>query len=300
MAEEMPAPTARNVLLIADDFAISDGVSLGIAQLAKERRISGTSALVTLERWHADAPQLAALRCDIAIGLHVNLTLGAPLGAMPSLAPKRELPHLSALIARALARQIDRAEVEAEISRQLQHFIGETGHAPDFIDGHQHVHALPVVRDALIAAILRHYRKRSFVPLVRVPGDRFGAIAARKRARMKGFVLGTLAAGFANALQRAGLPANDSFAGVAGFGATEADVERDLAAATQHAGRLHLVMCHPGHPTIELAGLDPITTRRAAELAVLSRDNPLSAQLCRLERRGADGTIDWARFDAVA
>lgn len=290
----------RDILLIADDFAISEGVSAGIAQLARAHRISGTSALVTLQRWPSDAVKLAALRGDIAIGLHVNLTLGAPLGPMPVLAPQGELPKLQALVARALARAIDPREVEAEISRQLDRFSEFTGHTPDFIDGHQHVHVLPVIRDALIAAIQRHDSARPFKPLVRVPGDRFGAIAARGQSWAKAFVLSSLAAGFAKALRRAGLPCNGSFAGVTGFGDSEADVMRDLTAATLRTGRLHLVMCHPGVPTNELAALDPVTTRRAAELAVLSRDNVLSDRLCRLERTGDDGAIDWVRLGAMS
>lgn len=42
--EEPPA----NILLVADDFAISEGVTEGIEQLARAHRISATSAIVTL------------------------------------------------------------------------------------------------------------------------------------------------------------------------------------------------------------------------------------------------------------
>ncbi len=299
MAGPREQHASRNIVLIADDFAISEGVSAGIAQLARAHRISGTGAIVTLERWRTDAAQLAALRSDIAIGLHVNLTLGAPLGPMPWLAPAGELPKLSGIIARALAHRIDRAEVQDEIGRQLACFQELTGYAPDFIDGHQHVHALPMVREALIAALNRHYGDIPHKPLVRVPADRIASISARGTSRLKAAVLTALSAGFAGDLRRASLPANDSFAGVSGFGAGEADVERDLEAATRAMGRLHLVMCHPGVPTPELAALDPITTRRAAELAVLSRDNALTSRLCHFERVGADGQIDWARYGAV-
>ena len=33
---------------------------------------------------------------------------------------------------------------------QWNHFIEATGKTPDFVDGHQHVHQFPVIRDVLV------------------------------------------------------------------------------------------------------------------------------------------------------
>lgn len=284
---------SRNIVLIADDFAISEGVSAGIARLGAARRISGTSALVTLARWPHDGLRLAGLRPQIALGLHVNLTLGPPLGPMPRLALEARLPTIGTLAGKALARRLDRHEVEAEISRQLVRFTEVTGSRPDFIDGHQHVHAMPVVREALISAILHFYRDARCKPLVRIPADAAGSLLSRAGARPKALLLAGLSAGFAKALAAARIPANDGFAGVSGFGSSTAHVRRDLSSALQGARGLHLVMCHPGVSSEELAALDPITTRRAAELEVLSHDNVLTPRICHPRRDSADGSIDW-------
>lgn len=289
---------ARNILLIADDFAISEGVSEGIGQLGRAHRISGTGALVTLERWSRDGIELANLRHDIAIGLHINLTLGAPLGPMPKLAPNDTLPAIGNLIQKAVSRRLDCAEMEAEIGRQLARFADVTGHRPDFIDGHQHVHALPVIRDALIRAITTFYRDAAHKPLVRVPSDKLRALLMRPRARSKAMLLSALSAGFRNALVAAELPANDSFAGVTGFSSSDEDVRRDFSAALNGAASLHLVMCHPGRPSDELAALDPITTRRAVELDVLNHDNAITQHLCHPQRDAADGSINWVSLAA--
>lgn len=294
----MMTAAALHVLLVADDFAISEGVSEGIARLGQARRISGTSALVTLGRWLQDGPMLAALRSDIAAGLHVNLTLGAPLGPMPGLAPDGVLPEIGTLVRRAVMRRVDGTEVEAEIGRQLAQFAEIVGHRPDFIDGHQHAHALPIVREALISAVLRFYRNARCMPLVRVPADTLSTLLTRSGARAKAMVLAGLSAGFAKSLAVAGLPANDGFAGVTGFGASIADVQGDLDAALRGAGGLHLVMCHPGVPSEELAALDSITLRRAAELDVLAHDNVLTRHICHPPRDGVDGLIDWSRVAA--
>ncbi|MCB1515616.1 MAG: ChbG/HpnK family deacetylase [Hyphomicrobiaceae bacterium] len=296
----MALPT-RDIVLIADDFALSEGVSAGITRLARAQRITGTSALVTLPRWNTDGAILAELRDVIAIGLHMNLTLGLPLGNMPSLAPEGRLPDVGTLVRRSVLGRLDRDEIAEEIVRQLRLFEAVVGHKPDFIDGHQHVHALPGVRDALIATVLQYYRSEPVRPLIRVPGDDPRALLRRPGARGKAMLLTLLSGGFARALAAAGLPANASFAGVTAFGDSEEEVRHDLeVAALEARGGLHLVMCHPGVPDAELAAHDPVTTRRGAELAVLSRDNPLTDRLRLVVRATPGGMIDWREEGAVS
>ncbi len=293
MTARHPKMDAAAIVLVADDFAISDGVSSGIEQLASQRRISGTSAIVTLPRWRNDGPRLAALRGDIAIGLHINLTLGEPLGAMPTLAPAGGLPPIGTLVNRALSRQLDREEISAEITRQIDAFADATGYLPDFIDGHQHAHALPVIRSALRSSLLANFANSAVRPLVRIPSDRVRAHLSRGMAAGKAITLSALSAGFASVVRKAGFPTNDTFAGVTSFAAGAADVSADFDAAARAPGRLHLVMCHPGIPTAELAALDPILDRRAAELAVLLRDNALTASMWHPQRSPSGPAIDW-------
>ena len=54
----------------------------------------------------------------------------------------------------------------AEIAAQWQRFVTVMGRAPDFIDGHQHVHILPQVRHALIEYLAA---QRNLECYVRVP-----------------------------------------------------------------------------------------------------------------------------------
>lgn len=286
-------PGARDIVLVADDFGLSGGVGAGIETLAARRRISAASAIVTLPRWREDGPHLARLRDRIAIGLHVNLTLGRPLGPMPGLAANGLLPSLGEITRRALAGAIDRAEISAEIGRQLEAFERHVGFPPDIIDGHQHVHALPVIRDGLIAALQKRFALDAVRPLVRVPADSLLAVLRRRRAVLKAAGLTLLSTGFARKLDRAGYPHNDSFAGVSGFSTSLQSAAAELRVARRAASGFHLVMCHPGVPSHELAALDPVTERRSIELALLGRDNPISPRLW-LPNRAADGpVIDW-------
>ena len=286
--------SARNrssvVILCADDFAMTEGVTRSIETLAAAGRLSAASALVTTPHWSAHAPRLAVLRDRIAIGLHFNLTLGRPLGPCRKLAPNGTYPSIGALTRQAMARAVDPEEVRAETERQIAAFRGATGFAPDFIDGHQHVHALPRIRDGFIAAIAHVFTADR--PLVRDPADTLGTILARGVAVAKSTALAGLAFGFGSAIAKAGFPANDTFSGVTDFRPDE--TERDIRQALLHPGRLHLVMCHPGFPDAELAALDPVTTRRQVEHDVLMKDERIAAAIWRPSRASDGPPIDWS------
>lgn len=272
-------------MLCADDFAIAAGVTRGIAELAELRRISATSAIVTLPRWRDDGPMLSALRSKIAVGLHLNLTLGSPLGPMPVLCPGGRLPSVKELTQRALTGGIDIDEIAAETRRQLDRFEELVGAKPDFLDGHQHVHALARVRHGVLPALVDFDPSRTI--LVRDPADSVANILARGQCVAKAMAVGLLARGFGAEAAKRGLTTNSSFAGFSDFAAGspyEAELERSFRAA----GPRHLVMCHPGYADAELASLDPVLARRQDELDAIKSCPWLESRLL-LPDRGRDG-----------
>lgn len=267
------------LLLTADDFAMTEGVSRAIEDLARRGLLSATGAMVTSRHWPAHADRIRRQRDRIAIGLHFNLTLGAPLGAMPRLAPHGRLPGIGALTRSALLRAVSPEEIAEEATRQLTAFEAALGFPPDYVDGHQHVHALPTVRTGVLAAIAA--RRYAPAPLLRVPSGK-GA-----KARL----LGWLAAGFAEAAGRSGLPVNDSFGGITDF-APEA-AARDIAQSLAASGRLHIAMCHPGFVDAELEAIDPVTTRRQAEYDALLAMPGLDQRIWHAGRATNGAPIDW-------
>lgn len=257
---------SRPVLLIADDYAMTAGISESILVLASAGRLSGTSAMTNTRHWPAMATKLAAVRGNIATGVHLNLTLGRPLGSMPRFAPDGVLPSIGDVTARALTGRLHSSEIEDEFGRQLDAFTNATGTPPDHVDGHQHVHALPVVRDALMAALSVRFGTgitRHQLPLVRDPAETIARIAARGRCRAKAMSLAALAAGFGKGVRALGYPVNEGFSGVTSF--DPAETAADFAAAVTATGPRHLVMCHPGFVDLELRELDPVTDRRKSE-----------------------------------
>jgi predicted glycoside hydrolase/deacetylase ChbG (UPF0249 family) len=278
------------IILCADDYALSDGVSRAIGELAAARRLSATSVLVTSPHWPASAARLLAHRAHLSVGLHLDLTLGSPLGPMPRLAPSGAFPGLGSIVARSWLGLLDAGEVRAEIERQLDRFEQGLQFPPDHIDGHQHVHVLPGVRQALLDVVTRRYRGPS--PLLRVPTSLRRAISGASPARAKAVTVGLLGLGFAKSVQYCGLPTNDSFAGFSRFDVTKPYVH-ELQAALGEPGRRHIVMCHPGHADAELARIDPVVTRRRMEYEVLMRDHNLPERIWRPSRSADGPALDW-------
>jgi len=287
-------PMQHRVLLCADDYGISPGVDRGIEELAGKRRLSAASALVTFPDWPGTAHRLADLRGNLAIGLHLNLTLGAPLAPMPLLAATGKLPSIGTLTAKALTRRLTarsvRAEIQAEFTRQLQRFISHVGAQPDFIDGHQHIHALPGIRDALLDALSSvewHTR-----PLVRSPANSFRNITRRATATRKALLLSALSSGFRARLAAANWPTNNTFAGVSGFAAAS-PYAAELEAAFLQPGPLHLIMCHPGYADDVLRARDPIVARREQELVAISTAHDLPRRIWHPEPDAQRPPVDW-------
>jgi chitin disaccharide deacetylase len=257
---------ATRFVLCADDFALTEGVSRSILELLELGKISATGAMTNRPHWKRLAGELSRFSGSADLGLHFNLTCAAPLGPMARVAPGGEFPRLGDLARAAASSAAARAEIRAEIERQLDAFENALGRAPDFVDGHQHVHVLPGVRRAVLTAIQRRYREGSVY--LRDPADSPSAIRERGVAVGKALVIAGLALGLRSQALRRGIKVNRGFSGVSPF-----DPARDFAADLRRflirPGPAHLVMCHPGHVDDELLGLDPVVATRPQEHAVL-------------------------------
>ncbi|HEV2509359.1 ChbG/HpnK family deacetylase [Bosea sp. (in: a-proteobacteria)] len=256
----------RSFVLCADDFAMTEGVSRSILELLAAGRLSATGAMTNRPHWPRLAGELAAFSGRADLGLHLNLTCAAPLSAMPTVAPSGALPKLGELAPLALRSPAARTEIAAEIARQLDAFEQHLGRAPDFVDGHQHVHVLPGIRHQVLDAVAARYPAGSVY--LRDPSDSIAAIRARGVAVGKALTVAGLAMGLRGAALRRGIPTNRGFSGFSPFD-PQRDFATDLARFLIRPGPAHLVMCHPGHVDDELVALDPVVATRPLEHAAL-------------------------------
>jgi predicted glycoside hydrolase/deacetylase ChbG (UPF0249 family) len=267
-AAHPPAP--RKIWLVADDYGISPGVSGAIRDLIGKGRINATSVMVVAPSFHrSEAVTLNALRVHgarVAIGLH--LTLSAPFQPLTdAFTPlvNKEFPSLGSMLVRALLRQLDRKALQAEIAAQIRMFGYEFGRAPDFIDGHQHVHIFPQVRDVLLK-VARDMAPNAWIRQCGRPG----ALNARL-ADPKGIVVDMLSRRFREQAATMDVRTNPAFAGTYTYNES-ADFAALFPRFLDGLPDGGLVMCHPGMVDAELRRLDPLTTLREKEYAYFSSE----------------------------
>ncbi|MCX7628617.1 MAG: ChbG/HpnK family deacetylase [Geminicoccaceae bacterium] len=274
------AGAPRPLILCADDYGLAPGVDAGILELLEAGRLSAVSCMTQSPRWPETAKALLPWRDRIDIGLHLTLTDQEPLGDAPALAPSGKLPSLGRLARLLIVDPRARAEARAQLERQLAAFHEALGRPPDHIDGHQHVHLLPAVREAVIAAARRIAAQRPIY--LRSCWEAPQRIARRGGDRAKALFLALLGRGLHRRAAAAGIPTNDSFRGASRFvpgPQVRAEFRRFLAGP----GRRPLVMCHPGRTDAELRARDPLTRRREDELRYLASP-AFPADLARAER----------------
>jgi predicted glycoside hydrolase/deacetylase ChbG (UPF0249 family) len=204
----------------------------------------------------------------LAIGLHV--TLSAPFAPMSTgFRPARggAFPPLHSLFLRGASGRLDGGELRLEIEAQLKAFVALFGRPPDFIDGHQHVHLFPQVRDALLA-VVRQTAAQAWV-------RQCGRVAAHRPrfADRKAVVLDLLSRRFRAEADRLGVPTNPAFAGAYDFSASSLPAFSELFRGfLKELPANSVVMCHPGFVDAELTRLDRLTAQREREYAFLAAD----------------------------
>jgi predicted glycoside hydrolase/deacetylase ChbG (UPF0249 family) len=140
----------RRICLVVDDFGLHAGVTLAVLELLGRNHLGGVGCMVGGPAWRSGATVLRRVRSSSAdVGLHLDFT------QFPSRVPPRSVGHL---IAASMTGRLDRNIVRAEIRAQLDAFERDMGRSPAFVDGHQHVHQLPVIRSELVDEIDRRYR----------------------------------------------------------------------------------------------------------------------------------------------
>ena len=245
----MPPPDPKPVIVCADDFAFSQAVSQGIVQLARLGRISATSALVLSPRWGADVAALHDLRGRIDVGLHLDWTSPLAVAAGHGMS-------LGRAMLRSIVGSFDRAQVSAEIERQLDAFEAHWKAPPDHVDGHQHVQQFAGIREPLLDVLDRRYGTGAgpWIRISRPVGAGTG---------VKGRVVAAMGAhALSRELERRQRRAAPALVGVYGFDGSGADYGARLDGWLRDAPAGAVLMCHPA---AQADADDPIGAARRRE-----------------------------------
>lgn len=263
----------KKIIMTADDFAQSENIDQGILQLIRMGSVTATSCLTLSPRWQDAAKTITSEIRQLAdIGLHLDFT------QYPQVLHNK----LYTLIFKTYARALPYAQIVRSIHQQLDNFEHTLGTPPDYIDGHQHVHQLPQIREVLIEVLTKRYPKNS--PWLRIskPLNQDG---------IKARIIGALGA---DALEKQAIAANikhtKCLLGVYDFDISQQNYEKKLNAwfSLNHVNPTAF-MCHPALAKMEHSNQlnDPIYSARLVEYQVLSGDgfmNLLEQQQVKLIR----------------
>lgn len=248
------------IALCADDYAMHQGIDDAICALLAQRRLTAVSCMSGAPRWRNQAaPRLRemavanAVAHNVAdIGLHLNLT--ESFGQQDI--------RLASLIVKACTRRLDKEALRMRFARQFDAFEAGMGKTPDFIDGHQHVHQFPVVRDIVLELIESRYGVRK--PWVRTTLTGTGSGLPSPKQALLGLLGGWT---LARRLRAVNIATNAGFAGVYGFDSADYAglVEQWLLRAREGT----LLMCHPA---LSSSAHDPIGRQRQREYGFFSSD----------------------------
>ena len=268
--------TKKSLIICADDFALNEAVSEAIARLAEAKRISATSVLSLSPFWPSHALKLKQQGNLIDVGLHLDLTsefaLAAGYGA-----------SLNRVLLKAHGFGYHPEKMDSIIESQLDKFESIWGAPPDHIDGHQHIHQFPGIRDSLVRVIRARYLDAKLRPWLRVSQVKPESFKSR-------------AISFTGARRLKGLLEQSQFAfspvllGVYGFNLNEGQYRNDFnhwmqvveqieneqprmpSKDAKYLETIHLppsIMCHPAlFENID----DPISPARRVECAYLGSE----------------------------
>jgi predicted glycoside hydrolase/deacetylase ChbG (UPF0249 family) len=255
-------PAARRLIVNADDFGLTAGVSQGILRAHRAGLVTSTTVLASLP----PQPELDGLATasGLGLGLHFNLTWGRPVSAPHTVPSLVDAEGQFGRDLAALQARVRPEDVRREGDAQIEAFARRFGRSPTHLDSHHHVHRLPGVMDAVVDV----------------------ALAARLPLRSQD-------AGFRDGLRRHGIATTDHFVGDAGAEPYWTTARLLDLLATLPLGLTEL-MCHPGVFDDDLV-YSRYGRQRETELAALCDPEAratierLDIRLCHFGALGAAG-----------
>lgn len=237
----------KKLIINVDDLGFSSAVNQAVIQLAEKQRIHATSFMSLGEITQTEVSALDTL--NIEVGLHFDLTGLAQVG------------NLKQVLLKAYLGRFSTQELKHIINQQLDEFENKIGKVPSFIDGHQHVHQFPQIRQVLLECLEKRY-------INMIPIRNTQTYQTELKAKIIYFLGG-------QALKKELLakqwPHNASFAGIYSFNATRAQLQVLWNDWLKNASDDSVIMCHPA--LAESTWNDEIYQARTLEYEWLMSDD---------------------------
>lgn len=147
--------TGARLIVNADDFGMSRGITDGIILAHRYGFVTSTSLMVNMPAAKYAVSQLASVT-RLGVGVHLNITAGRPVlpaEKVPTLVDANGRFHGAAAMSRKLWQwRAIGSEIEAEFRAQIQ-WMKERGVTPTHADSHQHMHIYPAAIGPFIRSL---------------------------------------------------------------------------------------------------------------------------------------------------
>lgn len=228
----------RLLLVTADDFGLTEGVSRAVVHAHREGIVTSAS-LLAVGRAYRTAVGLSRDNPALAVGVHLAAVGEDPPllhpSAIPSLVDRSGQLPLSyrTFLRRAAVGKVDVADVRREFHAQVSRVVDD-GLVPSHLDTHQHLHLWPPV-----ARVVTELAEEFGIPAVRRPRSH--------RRSPVGTGVNILSRRLSRRLGAAGLRCTDDFAGLDEAGTMDRSFERALDELLTHGpARTVEINTHPG------------------------------------------------------
>ena len=152
---QIPSPSGFPLIIHADDFGETAEITDGICQSIEAGVVTSASIVANMPMTQYALQRVRSLAERASFGVHLNLCEGRPL--MPGLTlvdADGEFHGKRTLIQRALLGKLSVRELEAEITAQIG-LVRDSGVAISHVDGHKHLHQLPLISVVLAKVLPR-------------------------------------------------------------------------------------------------------------------------------------------------
>lgn len=268
----------------ADDLGLSTATNTAILDLAREGHLDGASLLVNgsaAEQAVHSWQRLSTIRAELQLCLHLCLTEGPALASIeliPDLVDERgqlRFCFAQALLASLLPARHPRRrrlvqQLQLEALAQIDRFRNLTGTTTIALDGHQHIHLVPIVLRALLE--LAEMERITWLSSTVEPWPtglpwRCWWTMLYRGGALKWLMLQVLSVLALPRLRRAGISSTAGFAGVLFTGRMTADplhcAWRELCSLPRRPDQSPpMLLSHPGAPLEGSSQLDAFPLSR--------------------------------------
>jgi len=252
-----------NKLICADDFAITTNVSKAIIKLLEKKKINSTSCIVTTKNASRNLNLLKKFNSkkDFLIGLHLTLTNFIPSTKFIKI---KRFGSIVNLYLNIFFNNITREEIKNELLNQILIFKKKFGNYPKLIDGHHHIHQLPIISEILIGIIKELKIKEIIVRNTKV---KLKDALSIKKNLYKTILLSIFGYFFRKKLIKNKIKTNDYFLGIYDF--RNVEIFKKNFEIFNKSNEFYIFMCHPGFSDKILKSLDSVTKQREIEFKIL-------------------------------